>query len=92
MGNLSFVSYDGEYPNLCSGTLILNLDGKNIKFRSHCLSSGGSVSFDEDWQEIVTEGPWHIHDWPENFPNELKDLAEQLVNDNIPWGCCGGCI
>ena len=49
---LKFISYDGKFPNLCSGTLVMNLDGKDITFSSYCLSSGGSVSFDEEWNEI----------------------------------------
>ena len=39
---LKFISYDGEYPNLCSGTLILNLNGKDVVFPNYCLSSGGN--------------------------------------------------
>ena len=27
---LKFISYDGNYPNLCSGTLIMELDGQEI--------------------------------------------------------------
>ena len=27
--HVKFVSYDGEYPCLCSGTLILNIDGED---------------------------------------------------------------
>ena len=92
MHNLKFVSYDGEYPNLCSGTLILNLDGKDIKFPPYCLSSGGSVWFTADWQEVVESGPWTICKWPEGFPRELYVPAEQIVNDNVEWGCCGGCV
>jgi hypothetical protein len=89
---LKFVSYDGEYPNRCSGKLILNLDGKNIEFPEYCLSSGGSVSFDNDWNENVTEGDWTISEFPKDFPEELKSEAERLVNDNISKGCCGGCV
>jgi hypothetical protein len=86
------VSYDGEYPNLCRGTLILNLDGKDVVFPPYCLSSGGSVWFTADWQEVVESGEWSISDWPKDFPRELYSLAEQLVNDNVSPGCCGGCV
>lgn len=89
---LTFVSYDGSYPNLCSGTLVLAIDGKDITFPSYCLSSGGSVSFTEDWDEEVDDGPWSISEWPKDFPEELKAEAVELVNDNVPWGCCGGCV
>jgi len=89
---LKFISYDGSYPNLCSGTLIMELDGKKIKFPDYCLSSGGGVSFTEDWDEIVTQGSWGISEFPKDFPKDLKFLAESLVNENIDSGCCGGCV
>jgi hypothetical protein len=53
MSRLKFVSYDGSYPNLCRGELVLSLDGHNIIFPQYCLESGGSVSFTEDWDECV---------------------------------------
>lgn len=89
---LKFISYDGEYPGLCGGTLIMNLNGEDITFPSFCLSSNGSVWFDDDWDEHVTSGPWSIEEYPDNFPEELKERAEYLVNENVTFGCCGGCI
>lgn len=35
---IKFISYDGKYPNFCSGTLILEVDGKK-----RALCSGGSA-------------------------------------------------
>ena len=29
---VKFISYTGEYPNLCSGVLTLEIDGKEYKF------------------------------------------------------------
>lgn len=61
MSHVKFVSYSGKYPNLCCGKLILNIDGKDYSFGNRYVysdgtsdfqpfwSSGGSVSFDEDW-------------------------------------------
>lgn len=89
---INFVSYSGSYPNLCRGTLILNINGKNVRFPECCLSSGGSVWFDNDWGEHIETGPWSIYEWPENFPENLKDTVKELINDNIPYGCCGGCV
>jgi hypothetical protein len=89
---LTFVSYDGKYPNLCSGELVLAVDGENIKFPKYCLSSGGSVSFTNEWDEVVTQGEWSICSWPDNFPENLKEHATELINDNISCGCCGGCV
>jgi len=89
---LEFVSYDGAYPNLCSGTLKMKLDGAVVTFPDYCLSSDGSVWFDDDCNENVEEGDWTIGIFPENFPEELKEEAEKIVNENVRKGCCGGCV
>jgi len=86
------LSYDGQYPNLCSGTLIVTIGSTEWVFPSHCLSSGGRVTFDENWSENVEQGEWTINQWPEGFPENLKYIVEQKVNEEIPWGCCGGCV
>ncbi len=81
---VEFVSYDGEYPNLCSETLVLRIDGEIVRL-NHCLCSGGG--FDEDWNRY--EGEWSV-----NLPKELKHLETiitDIVNTNIEHGCCGGC-
>lgn len=86
---VKFISYSGEYPNLCSGTLVLEVDGKKREL-SRALCSGGSVRFDENWNASVTHGSWSV-DLPEDFEPYRKEI-EELVNDNVPHGCCGGCI
>lgn len=88
-GRVRFVSYDGAYPNLCSGNLVLNIDGNDITFPKYCLSSGGSVRFDSNWDE---HGEWSVYEWPDEVPPELHDECLAVINDNISWGCCGGCI
>ena len=32
MANIEFVSYNGAYPNLCSGKLTVKIDGKEVSF------------------------------------------------------------
>lgn len=88
-----FVSYDGDYPNLCSGTLVIRVDGKEYSLGPHVLESGGDVTFDKNWLEEVTQGPWKIVDY--ELPEELKPFKAEiteLVNDNVEFGCCGGCV
>lgn len=93
MANIKFVSYDGDFPNLCSGTLVLNIDGTDVTFPPHCLNSGGYVRFDKDWNEDVGCGPWTI-EWnaiPEKYRHLESEIID-VINDNVPWGCCGGCV
>lgn len=89
---VQFLSYDGSYPNLCSGTLILAIDGKPTVFPGYCLASEGRVWFDDSWCEHVESGPWKITDFPSDFPHELKAVAESVVNMYVSHGCCGGCV
>lgn len=86
------VQYDGKYPNLCSGKLIVTIEDKKWIFPDYCLSSNGTVSFDDDWNAEVTEGDWGITKWPNDFPELLKDDVIDAVNSHIPHGCCGGCL
>ena len=88
------IEYDGKWPNLCRGNLTAVIDGKKWVFPKYCLMSGGSVSFDNDWREHVTSGPWSIEEdqWPEGFPVELKIATLEAINQELPHGCCGGCV
>ena len=86
---IKFISYDGKYPNLCSGTLVLEIDGAERSFK-YCLSSGGSVTFDKDWNENVTSGEWIFYS--DELTNEQNAEITEIVNENVRWGCCGGCV
>lgn len=57
---IKFIEYTREYPNLCSGTLTLNIDGEVVTFGykydkvnySQFCRSGGSCGFlDCDYDE-----------------------------------------
>ena len=89
--DIEFVSYDGDYPNLCRGTLKLRVEGEEICV-SRSLISGG-----ECWCGATcyaTQGDWVV-DFS-RFPLELNDIEKkivtELVNKNVEHGCCGGCI
>lgn len=89
---IEFVSYDGRYPCLCAGNLILRINGieRNL---GDILHSGGSCYYIGDADYIAGEGDWYINE--DELPEDLrqyKDEIEKIANDNVVHGCCGGCI
>lgn len=86
------IEYDGKYPCLCMGHLIVWIDDVKWDFGRYCLSSGGSIHRNEHWDMWATEGEWSIDEFPKGFPDELKELVLLKINEEIPHGCCGGCI
>lgn len=85
---VKFISYDGAFPNLCGGELVLEIDG--VRRNDFELCSGGRVWFGDNWEDHVESGPWTVC-----VPKDLEGLKEEItrvVNENIPWGCCGGCV
>ena len=110
---IKFISYDGAYPNLCSGTLVVEIDGERISFGPQFLwesekkagaqpanypkfwASGGSVSFDDGWNECVLPGEWQLDFDEKDYPAGIAALMPELIktfNENVPEGCCGGCV
>jgi len=88
---VEFVSYDGKYPCLCMGTLIIKVDGETYLFK-HAMMSGGCVCKDDDWNMWAEQGDWEVnleeHPELEPYRKEITDI----VNENVEQGCCGGCI
>ena len=95
---IEFVSYDGAYPNLCSGVFTVRLDGRETSFGAEYprfWTSGGGVSFDDEWNECVSRGPWELSFDERDYPPEIAAAMPGLIdafNENVPWGCCGGCV
>jgi len=88
---VEFISYSGRYPCLCFGTLVIKVDGKEYSLDGG-LRSGGSVWFDDGWSEHVESGEWRGISC---LPEELKQYEDEIlrvVNDNVSYGCCGGCV
>lgn len=88
---VKFISYDGKWPCLCNGTLVIEVNGKIYELKN-VLISGGNVFCNEE-EEGATKGKWSIDDT--FLPRKLKPYAKEItgeVNCNVPWGCCGGCI
>jgi hypothetical protein len=86
---VKFISYDGKWPSLCMGTLVIEVDGKKIELKD-CLGSGGSIWFHDDYGGTVEHGEWSV-DLPKGLERYREEI-EDCVNENVPWGCCGGCI
>ena len=81
------VTYDAPAYALCGATWTIQYEDIIIVL-DHALCSGGHVSWGK--QDIIESGPWSLH-----LPDFLEPYEEQLTklaNDNIPQGCCGGCI
>lgn len=99
---IKFLNYDGKYPNLCSGVLTLEIDGKTVTFGSgnECdydrfWISGGCCGFKSSTNETYLEtDEWQFDD-DEYFPDEYLDYyteIKKLFNQNVEFGCCGGCL
>jgi len=100
MRDIKFISYDGEYPNLCSGKLTYSVNDVLFE-KEYVLSSGGECYWDsENQEEIITAGEWCFS---YSFIEEQKELSDGLteeeqenllrqINSNVEWGCCGGCM
>ena len=86
---VKFVSYTGTYPCLCHGELTLKINDKEYFFEGYAiLSSGGGL--DGDYNPY--HGEWEV-DY-EGLPDEIKQYAFEIdacINENIEYGCCGGC-
>lgn len=60
--------------------------------------SGGKVTADEDWNFDIQTDEWvsDINDFNrKDFPKEVVDNIDEIMkvfNENVPYGCCGGCI
>lgn len=99
---VEFVDYTGAYPCLCFSEVTLKIDGKIVEFCKYKddveetgkpylrLSSGGEAWVDTEGESFVRQAPWEI-DLDSRYA-ELEDEILEVINNNIPWGCCGGCI
>ncbi len=98
--HVKFIRYTGRYPNLCSGELTIEVDGKIYTFGdSRSLPrfwmSGGSCGFlgSDYCESYVSEDEWNI--CADLLPEELRQYAceiNEVFNECVPYGCCGGCL
>lgn len=96
--HVEFVSYSGEYPSLCIGTLVLRIDGEEVSFGEsgkykEFWSPVGKCYFTEDWTPVIKKGGWQVNnsDLPEKYQDYYYEIVA-VINDNMPRSCCGGCL
>ena len=78
----------------------LNEDLNNPNFENFWKSGGSIKVEDKSYRNMYsTEGPWELNNEydkvDESHPQWIKELLPQLLyifNENVEYGCCGGCI
>lgn len=98
--HIIFVSYTGKYPSLCAGILTLIIDGETVTFgpttsvekpmHDRFWRSGGYTNWATE--EVVKRG-WCVcaDELPEQY-RAYADEIQEVMDSNIPHGCCGGCL
>lgn len=105
---VEFVSYTGEYPNLCRGVLTLRIDGEEVRFGhdynifeswktdgnyEEFWTTGGACGFCTNGEDYIDHDEWQLIE--SNLPEKYEPYSEELINvfnENVWWGCCGGCL
>lgn len=85
------IKYDGKFPNLCVGNLLVTVDDQQWDFGTFALYSGGNVLYTDKGKWEIKKDEWAIR-WPTDFPNRFKKAVAQKINETIEHGCCGGCL
>ena len=96
VSHVQFMSYSGKWPYLCDGILVLNIDGINIKFGNRYVDD--TVQYPKFWQSggratpDIEKKEWliDVNKIPEKFRKYAVEI-DQVFNDNVEHGCCGGC-
>ena len=102
--HVKFISYTGKYPNLCRGKLTLNIDGDDYTFGNNFIHKdvqfnqfwepGGECGFTNDYTETYgSKSKWIID--VEGLPEQFRKYAVEIdmaFNENVEYGCCGGCL
>ncbi|MDR2863982.1 MAG: hypothetical protein LBV68_00020 [Spirochaetaceae bacterium] len=96
--NVQFIKYGGVYPTACLGTLTFSYvesPGSAPKIISveSPLKTGGQCYDDGTPEGVFTKGKWRLRMSMFPYLSKVDFLElERLVNQNVPEGCCGGCL
>lgn len=85
------LEFEANPSHLCEGHLVIILDSQIFDFGCKSLRPGGLAYIPGESDERTPTGPWEVVEWPANFPAGRKAEALKLINNEIPWGCCGKC-
>lgn len=95
--NIDEIRYDGEYPCLCHGSLVIVIDGKEYDFGKYAIFTTGSCGFTDSSYEnsYMNDGEWiwaEDRKLPEGWNTDWDKFVLWKINRDIPHGCCGGCL
>lgn len=81
-------SFGHDYANYDYGTHSYN-DNNFDDF----WTTGEDCGFTDDWDDYCHEREWkiNVHELPEQFRQYAAEIDE-VFNDNVEYGCCGGCL
>ena len=84
--HVNFVSYTGEWPNLCSGVLTLEIDGKEITF-GYGFNSKDESTYSPFWSSGGGLMPNYDGAWQDGFI-----IKKEIANFYYCYGLSGGCF
>ena len=75
-------------------------DPNTTNVYGYSLVSGGCAGVDDNLEEYCEEGEWGVDfsqatlddDYRFIISKDLHEAIECCINENVPFGCCGGCI
>lgn len=83
--HVNFVSYTGEWPNLCSGVLTLEIDGKEITF-GYGFNSKDKPTYRPFWSSGGGLMPNYEGAWQGEWQIARRDVyAIGFSDDEIKW-------
>lgn len=92
MDHIEFIEYTGKWPNLCSGVLVLKIDGKRETFGINQLYPRFWHPAGNYLSDISVQDEWAIDvmELPEQFRKYAEEI-DNVFNNNVEYGHCGGC-
>lgn len=100
MGTLK-VKIDGKETIFSDSGEYYSIDEDNDKliYKKNCYPkfwySGGTIKSNGNWDMWPEKGEWELLYRNEDYPKEILNILDDLIkifNENVPYGCCGGCI